>query len=266
MEQVKGQRPPFEHVYQTLPGSISPLNRCFPAMIFYYRFVGVVIRASITAKRGLYDGDAWSQSSLEIFRALEAVGVQFDITGLDHLQQLESACVVVANHMSVLETVILPILIQPSRPMTFIVKDSLMQYPVFKHVLAARHPIVVNRINPRQDFKTVMRQGTALLKRGISVVVFPQTTRARFLDPDKFNSLGTKLASRAKVPVLPLALLTDAWGTGRLVKEFGEIDRRKTVRFAFGPPLTIEARGSRQHQEVIRFICRKLDQWQGAVR
>ena len=263
MKRVEAQWPPFDHVYQTVPGSISPLSRLFPAMAFYSRFLRVIFKASAAAKRGQYDGAAWCQSSLEILRDLEATGVHFDITGMDHLGQLESPCVVVANHMSVMETVILPGIIQPFRPVTFIVKGSLMQYPVFKHVLAARHPIVVNRINPRQDFKTVIRQGTTLLKKGISVVVFPQTTRAQFFDPEKFNSLGSKLAARAKVPALPLALLTDAWGHGRLVKEFGKIDRRKTVRFAFGPPLTVEARGARQHQEIIRFISGKLDQWQG---
>jgi len=263
MERVGAQWPPSGHVYQTVPGSISPFSRLFPAMAFYSRFLRVIFKASAAAKRGRYDGAAWRRTSLEILRALETIGVYFHITGMNHLQQLESPCVVVANHMSVMETVILPGIIQSFRPVTFIVKDSLMQYPVFKHVLAARHPIVVNRINPRQDFKTVMRQGTTLLSTGTSVVVFPQTTRARHFDPEKFNSLGSKLAARANVPALPLALLTDAWGTGRLVKEFGKIDSRKTVRLAFGPPLTVEARGGRQHQEIIRFINGKLNRWQG---
>ncbi len=263
MERIVNQWPPFEHVYQTVPGSVSVLNRFFPALTFYSRFLRVVFKASAIAKRGRYDGAAWCQSSLEIMRALEAIGVRFDISGMEHLQRLDSPCVVVANHMSVMETVVLPIIIQPFRKVTFIVKDSLMQYPVFKHVLAARDPIVVNRINPRQDLKTVMQQGTLLLKKGVSVVVFPQTTRARSFDPELFNSLGVKLAARAKVPAVPLALVTDAWGNGRLVKEFGRIDARKKVRFAFGPPLMVEGRGAREHQEVIRFISGKLNQWQG---
>jgi len=36
-------------------------------------------------------------------------------------------------------------------------------------------------------------------------------------DPALFTSIGVKLAQRAGVPVVPLALLTDAWGNGRLV-------------------------------------------------
>lgn len=262
MERLVNQSPPFGHAYQTASGSVSLLNRLFPALTFYSRFVRVVLKASAAAKRGRYDDAAWCRSSLEIMRALEAIGVRFDITGMQNLQRLDSACVVVANHMSVMETVILPTIIQPFKRVTFIVKDSLMQYPVFKHVIATRDPIVVNRINPRQDLKTVMQHGTALLKKGVSVVVFPQTTRASFFDPELFNSLGVKLAARAKVPVVPLALVTDAWGNGRLIKEFGKIDTRKKVRLAFGSPLMVGARSAREHQEVIRFISSKLDLWQ----
>ncbi len=261
MEYIADQWPPFEHAYQTAPGYISPLNRLFPALTFYSRFLGVVFKANAIAKRGRYDDVAWCRSSLAIMRALEAIGVRFDISGLEHLQRLNSPCVIIGNHMSVMETVVLPILIQPFRKVTFIVKDSLMRYPVFNTVLATRQPIVVNRINPRQDLKTVMQQGTRLLSKGISVIVFPQTTRAQTFDPELFNSLGVKLAARAKVPAVPLALVTDAWGNGRLVKEFGKIDARKKVCFAFGAPLTVEGRGALQHQEVIQFISSKLEGW-----
>jgi 1-acyl-sn-glycerol-3-phosphate acyltransferase len=40
--------------------------------------------------------------------------------------------------MSTLETFVLPYLIAPHRPMTFVVKKSLVEYPVFKHVMRAR--------------------------------------------------------------------------------------------------------------------------------
>jgi 1-acyl-sn-glycerol-3-phosphate acyltransferase len=145
--------------------------------------------------------------------------------------------------------------------LTFIVKDSLMQYPVFKHVLATLDPIVVGRVNPRQDLRTVMQEGVDRLSRGMSVVVFPQTTRSNSFDARRFNSLGVKLAQRAKVPAVPLALTTDAWGSGKIIKDFGKIDTSKTVRFCFGQPIAIQGRGGEAHQAVIEFIKRKLSQW-----
>ena len=50
----------------------------------------------------------------------------------------------------------------------------------------------------------------------ISVLIFPQTTRELFFDPKKFNTLGIKLAKRAKVPVIPIAVKTDAWWHGQM--------------------------------------------------
>lgn len=254
---------PFDRDYQSGTAPVSLLSRMFPSLILYSRFLRIVFQSSAKAKRGRYDDDAFCQSSLAVMRALEAVGVGFDISGLEHLQRLEGPCVVVANHMSVMEAMVLPTIIMPFRKTTFIIKEGLMRYPVFKHVMASRDPIVVSRANPRQDLKTVLQQGAMLLKKGVSVVVFPQTTRAQSFDPELFNSLGMKLAARAKVPALPLALLTDAWGNGRLVKEFGKIDPRKRARFAFGAPIEVRGRGAGEHQRVIEFISHKLDHWQG---
>ncbi len=261
MTKVQTQILPLDDRYQTPAGSARPPDKLFPAACFYGRFLQVVFSASAKAKRRQYDDMQWCRSSLSIMHALERAGIVFDITGLDHLGSLNAPCVFVANHMSVLETVILPFIIRPFRKVTFIVKDSLMTYPVFKHILRTRHPIVVNRINPRQDLKTVMKEGKSLLDKGVSVIVFPQTTRSRSFNPAVFNSLGVKLAARAKVPVVPLALITDAWENGRWIKEFGRINPARRVFFAFDKPLWVEGRGAAAHEHVIRFIDGMIRKW-----
>jgi hypothetical protein len=49
----------------------------------------------------------------------------------------------------------------------------------------------------------MMDGGLARLKQGISIVVFPQTTRMVDFDASQFNSIGVKLAKKAGVPVVP---------------------------------------------------------------
>jgi 1-acyl-sn-glycerol-3-phosphate acyltransferase len=198
-----------------------------------------------------------------VLRALERTGVNFEITGINFLKQLQTPCVIIGNHMSMLETVVLPIIIQPVRNVTFIVKQSLLDYPVFKHVMRSRDPIAVGRTNPRQDLKTVLEGGMERLKRGISIIVFPQTTRTNSFDPTQFSTLGVKLAQRANVPILPLALLTDAWRNGKYLKDFGKIDKSKNVKFAFGKPMWVKGRGIDEHQAVVDFISSKMQVWRG---
>jgi 1-acyl-sn-glycerol-3-phosphate acyltransferase len=166
--------------------------------------------------------------------------------------------------MSTLETFVLPVIIAPIRDTTFVVKQSLVEYPVFKYVMRSRNPVTVGRLNPRDDLKAVLEGGAERLRAGMSVIIFPQTTRTPVFDYDQFNTIGIKLAKRAGVPMVPFALKTDAWGNGAHFKDFGKIDPTKTVHFAFGKPLTIKDRGNEEHQQVIDFITGKLKEWVGA--
>ena len=247
--------------YQTAPVSVPFWTKWLPSVIVYAQFVNIVLQASAQAKRGQYDGVKWAKSSFKVIRALEGVGVSFDITGLQHVTQLQTPCVFIANHMSTLETVTLPAVIRPIQPVTFIVKRSLLEYPVFRHVMRFCDPVAVDRTNPREDLKAVLEGGCERLQQGTSIVVFPQTTRTLTLDPDQFNTIGVKLARRAQVPIVPLALCTDVWGNGKWIKEFGKIDPSKTVHFCFDEPIRVQGRGHQEHEAIVAFITQKLSEW-----
>lgn len=247
--------------YVTDVHAASPLCRVLPSFFYYTRMARIVFSAGRVARRGFYDDERWRRDSRCIVEALERVGVHFAVEGLDHLHQTQGPRVVVGNHMSTLETFVLPWLLLPLGPLTFVVKRSLVQYPVFRHVMLSRNPVVVERTNPREDFKVVMEEGQARLAAGISIVVFPQTTRTTEFDPEEFNSIGVKLAKRAGVSIVPLALKTDAWSNGRLIKEFGPIDPGKTVHLAFGEPLSVQGSGQAEQARIVSFIQRKLGEW-----
>ncbi len=213
------------------------------------------------AKRGDYDAQDWVASSHDVLRELEKIGVQIEITGIEHVREHNRSAVIIGNHMSMMETFLLPVIIQPLMDVTYVVKESLLHYPVFKYVMRSRNPVAVGRTNPRKDLKTVMTQGVERLGSGISVIVFPQTTRAQTFDPKQMSSIGVKLAKKADVSVIPLALKTDAWQNGKMFKDFGRIDRSITARFAFGKPLKVSGRGNEEHQAVNDFIAEKMSCW-----
>ena len=251
-----------DHRYRTPANASTFWGRLFPSVSFYTSFLATVYFSSRKAQQGNYDDDAWCQSSYNILQALERTGLQVSISGIEHLQGLDSPCVIVGNHVSMMDTVIVPGIVAQERPMTFIIKESLMEYPVFKHVMRSRNPIALGRKNAREDLKKVMSEGQKRLQEGISVSVFPQTTRGTDFDPRQFNSIGVKLALRAVVPVLPLALKTDAWTNGNIIKDLGKIHPEVSTHFCFGAPLTVEGKGKEAHQQVIDFISRKLKEWQ----
>lgn len=250
--------------YVTPASAANPLAARFPNCSFYWRMCAILLRAANTAKAGRYDSEGWIGSSLAIRDALEKCGTRFTIEGLDNFKLLDGPCVFIGNHMSTLETFILPGVIRPYRPVTFVVKRSLLTYPVFRHVMRSRDPIVVDRKDPRADFTSVMLGGLENLAKGISVIIFPQSTRCRQLNRLHFNSMGVKLARKADVPVIPVALRTDAWGMNGLfglLKDHGPIHPEIPVNIRFGAPMTVTGNGKENHERIYAFIESALAEW-----
>lgn len=253
-------------VYRTAPRKTSLLARTFPSLTFFPQLHRSIFRSSAIARRGEYDDQAWIDTSVTILQALEGVGCQFEVTGLDQFDKFEGPCLIVANHISSLETGVLPALIRPLRPVTFVVKQSLLDYPIFRHVMRARRPIAVTQTNPRADLKTMLEEGAKRLAEGTSIIVFPQGARRATFDPTEFNSIGVKLAQRSNVPIVPLALMTSAWPLGKLVTDFGRLDPGRKIRMAFGEPMTIEGRGGDANARLITYIESYLRRWDAEDR
>ncbi len=256
--------PPPPHAgasYDTPEGVSRPLCRAFPTLAFYWKVLRIVYGAYKDTKTG-YTPEAWVEDSLGILHALEDCGISVHVEGLEHVADKSlGPCVIVANHMSTLETFVLPCLIQPHREVTFVAKKSLIEYPFFGPVLAARDPIIVGRVSPREDLEAMLKGGEERLAAGRSLIIFPQSTRSLRLEPENFNSIGVKLARRAKVPMIPLALRSDAWGMGRLLKDFGPVNNSLPVRFKFGEPVRVEGNGKAEQAALCSFISSNLEAW-----
>lgn len=232
---------------------------------FLAGYARIVLDARALALKGLYDDQAWIASSYRTLKFIEGCGGRFHLRGLDNIRALGGPAVFVSNHMSILETFVFPCLIEPYRHVTFVVKNSLVR-GVFGPIMRSRDPIAVGRENPREDFAKVMAEGRRLLENGTSVVIFPQATRTVDFAPEKFNTLGIKLARAAGVEVVPVAIKTDFWENGRLFKDFGRIRRKRPIHMVFGRPFRVSGTGREDHERVIEFIAGHLREWGEEVK
>ena len=249
------------YLYRSSVRPLSLLSRLVPSLQFYLHLIGIVIRSSGVAKRGKFEDKNWIDSSFAVLQRLEQAGVRVEISGIENIEKLNGPVVFIGNHMSMMETMLLPVMIQPIMPVTFVVKESLLFYPFFKHIMRSRNPVAVSRTNPRHDFKVVMSDGVDRLRAGISVIVFPQTTRSHTFDPEQMSSIGVKLAKKAGVPVVPLALKTDCWQNGVWIKDFGKLDTSKIAHYSFGAPLMIAGKGDEEQDVINAFITGELKKW-----
>jgi len=229
---------------------------------FYGRFLQIITRSRWQVARGRYNRAAFIQSGIDIMRLIETCNGRFHITGFDHLRSHQDPLVFVSNHMSALETNTFPGLIAPFKPFTYVIKASLLNYPIFGPLLASQNPIPVGRADPRSDLKLMLEEGAARIEADKSVLVFPQGTRTNNIDPDSFNTIGVKLARKAGVSILPIAVKTNYWQNGKKLRDFGPIDRSQPIHIAFGPPISVGKNTREAHHAALEFIHSHLMRWQ----
>lgn len=250
--------------YHTDPAQVRlyPLRRVLGnGFCLYLRVLKCMLVGQYYARRNALDRQVWIHLSMMNVQALERCGALFHVTGLDHLYNTAGPVVVVGNHMSTLETFALPSIIARGKPLGFVVKKSLTTHPIFGPIMRSQAHIALERKNPREDLKAVMERGVEMLKNGYSLCIFPQSTRHFNFVEAEFNTLGEKLAKRAGVPVIPLALRTDFWGNGKLVKDLGHIGGNTAVNFAFGPPVPTGSSPQETHAYVVNYVKKHLQEW-----
>ncbi len=230
-------------------------------LYFLYKLAGVVLRGRKKANKKEYDAEAFAASSYDIFKIIESCKGRFHIKGMNNIKPGDGPYVFISNHMSSLETMIFPCIILPKVDISFVVKESLINYPYFGDILRATNPIVVSRENSRLDLMHVVTTGQKMLSEGKSVIIFPQSTRQTEFKPELFNTLGVKLAAKAKVKVIPVAIKTNFWGNGKLVKDLGPLHRDQKIHMEFGKPYNLKETGVIENQKIITFIQNKLNKW-----
>ena len=229
-------------------------------LALYIDFFKIVLRCRKLSLKGQFpDKVFWDQSD-KIREVMEHYGGKFVIEGLSHLHT-QGPFVVVANHMGVLETQLFPWIIGSFTPLSVVMKESLYNSGLFGPIATATKSIGLTRQNLKADLDKIMSEGVDHLKKGRSIVLFPEGTRKSSFQRKDFNSLGVKLAARAGAKVLPVAIKTDFMEPGKISSYFGPIRPEKTIRFSIGEALPVEGRGKQQHQAVLDFIESKLKEW-----
>ena len=81
-------------------------------------------------------------------------------------------------------------------PMTTLLKRELLFIPVWGWALALLRPIAINRGNPTVALKTALREGEKRIKKGFSVLNFPEGTRKDPGEIGRYARSGFELAKK----------------------------------------------------------------------
>lgn len=251
----------YEDSYHSIPIVPSYWSRTFPSIQGHYVIMKEILRCACSIRKSNPEESFpfIMKHMKAIVIGLEEIGIEFIIDGMNNVKA--EPVIIIANHMSSLETILTPIFAGGVYPVSFVSKRSVMSYPLFNRIFSKLYPLLIDRINPREDFKTVMREGERILKLGRNLVIFVQGTRTKECKEEDFSSIGIKLAKSTGYPVVPLALKTDAWHVGSIVKDIGYM-LPIPVRYKFFPRIHVTSTtGKEEHILCTRQICSTVNKW-----
>ncbi|SFB16395.1 1-acyl-sn-glycerol-3-phosphate acyltransferase [Lentibacillus halodurans] len=110
---------------------------------------------------------------------------------------------IVANHQGLFD--ILTLLGHLEKPIGFIAKKEIKKLPIVSNWMKQLNCVFIDRSDRRQSVEAI-NQGIANLKEGRSIVIFPEGTRGKGSKLNSFKSGGLKLATKANVPIVPVAI------------------------------------------------------------
>jgi len=251
--------------YATAPDS---RRRPLPSWIATPRFQLGMLRVYAhfvhDSRRPGFDRMQIGRRSHEVFSLVERLGGTVSLEGFRALDALGGGpAVVVVNHVSALETYLMPSVLSPWGPMTFVLKESLLGYPIIGPALRAMDPVPVSRKSPVADLRAVLEHGGRILASGRFIVLFPQGSRERTFDPASFRTLGTKLAQHARVPVVPLCVASDFLRIGEWNRDlFASVHATSPLRLACGEPIPFDLPAAELQKRQTGFIEATLARWQ----
>jgi 1-acyl-sn-glycerol-3-phosphate acyltransferase len=230
--------------------------------LFGVAMAGIYVMGNIYSKRPGFMNKEWAAFGLLVLRLIERLGGRVEIEGFEHIKNIGSPVVWASNHVSSLETYLLPPILMSWPGLIVVLKESLARYPLFGSVVRAVDPIRVQRENPIEDLRKVLTDGVAGIKAGRSALIFPQGARYRSFDPKTFNSMASKLALRAGAPLVPLAVSTDFLRIGKLHRDLTATTHPSSpVRISCGPVLPPSLSQAEMQRQTLDFITAKLSEW-----
>lgn len=141
-------------------------------------------------------GQKWSN------RLINNSGSHVVLTGTEHIPS-SGPVLIVSNHQSYFD---IPLMVsQISLPMGFVAKQELKKWPVINRWMDLIECSYIDRKDIRQSLRAIQKAQKSL-ETGQSMVIFPEGTRSRRREISAFKPGSLKLAQKAGVPILPVAI------------------------------------------------------------
>jgi 1-acyl-sn-glycerol-3-phosphate acyltransferase len=178
-----------------------------------------------------------------IFWAKAVCGLNFEIIGAENLPK-DRAYVALSKHQSQWETFFLLYFLAP---VSIVLKQELLNVPIFGWGLSMVDPIAIDRSNPKQALKKIQTDGINKIAQGRNVLIFPEGTRTVVGQIGNYARGGANIAVKSQAPVIPISHNAGVfWPSDGFLKYPG------TIRIVIGEPIETNDKTSREVNELAK--------------
>ena len=163
-------------------------------------------------------------------RMIKAADATIDVRGRGNLPK-EGPVVYMATHKGLFDSPVMACVVE--EPIIFIGKEEMKKMPIINKWFDAMGCIYLVRDDMKKSLKAIL-DGVQELKNGQSIVIFPEGTRSRGAEMGEFKAGSFKLATKANVPIVPIAIQN----TYKILEEKGGI-QKATVYVNIGPMIDV---------------------------
>jgi 1-acyl-sn-glycerol-3-phosphate acyltransferase len=165
----------------------------------------------------------WSRTMIAAAERL--CGIRYRVLGAENIPR--EPCIIMSKHESAWETLAFQVIFPPQ---VWVIKRELLWIPFFGWGLAMLSPVAIDRKAGARALKQMVDQSRERLRRGFSIVVFPEGTRVAPGTQGAYQVGGAWLAQKTGAPVLPVAHNAGTyWPRKAFVK------RRGVITVSIGP-------------------------------
>lgn len=221
---------------------------------------------AITEPFGMLTTDKWAHYCFSTVQIAESLGMRVLVEGFKQREEHKGPVLYLCNHMSTVETILLPPILLSYGPFSYVAKASLAHLPFLEKAAAHMRMVPIGRKSPREDLMNMLKVGTERIQGGDSFLIFPQGSREKVFSRKVYSSIGAKLAEKALCPVVPIVVDTRCQPTRtegvfkNVFKDFGPVDTSLDIRVACGPVIP-NAKSKVMHEAAFDWMAGKLEEW-----
>jgi 1-acyl-sn-glycerol-3-phosphate acyltransferase len=180
-------------------------------LFFFWMWIVLFFSILLLIPLGIFDLFHWKRTrknyTLRVTgiwsrHLIHSSGSTILLSGQEHIPQNRGFCLI-ANHQSNFD---IPLILSSiPENIGFIGKSEMLRIPFLRTWMKALNCVFIKRDDLGHSIRGI-KKALEQVKKGYSMVLFPEGTRSRQANPGVFHEAGIRLAIKNGIPILPVSI------------------------------------------------------------